>query len=412
MPKQNKFETIRCQYFEWRLVQRKENGVWYADARTTSRNRGRHSLNTRDKNEAIDNLMQLDRCTAVKEGLIAPDKDSTSGRVLLIKPGRQLFDSHNSRPNVTGGTKASTQKKYRSILDKFEEWTLSNGVRNWNQVTKSTLGEYAKYLTDRGYARKTIHGELTLLKTAVKWLCSEGHLNSKPIKLPLKKAESQRAYCYRQSEVSAMIKLCQDRTDLDWLKNVIIALACTGMRIDELANLKWSDIDFDGKKLTVADESGFANQTDDARSTKSSRSRHIPIQKELLRVLRSVEAVDQYVLHGPRGGKLKPDTVRNILVREVITPLAKHFPKKFANQKSFEDGRLHSFRHYFCSVCANNSVPERVTMEWLGHANSEMVRHYHHLADEESRRHMDQLNLLGEIDGCSAEDDGQNSSER
>src|SRR6056297_2664587 len=114
MPKQNKFETIRCQYFEWRLVRRKENGVWYADARTTSRNRGRHSLSTRDKNEAIDNLTQLDRCNAVKEGLIAPDKDSTSGRVLLIKPGRQLFDSHNSRPNVTGGTKASTQKKYRS----------------------------------------------------------------------------------------------------------------------------------------------------------------------------------------------------------------------------------------------------------------------------------------------------------
>lgn len=77
------------------------------------------------------------------------------------------------------------------------------------------------------------------------------------------------------------------------------------------------------------------------------------------------------------------------------------FPKRFEGELSFVDGRLHSFRHYFCSVCANTGVPERIVMEWLGHSDSEMVRHSYHLNDEESRRKMDPFDLLGEGDGRS-----------
>ena len=61
----------------------------------------------------------------------------------------------------------------------------------------------------------------------------------------------------------------------------------------------------------------------------------------------------------------------------------------------FKDGRLHSCRHYFCSTCANNGVPEQVLMEWLGHQSSAMVRHYYHLHDEEAQRQMQKLKFLG-----------------
>lgn len=35
-------------------------------------------------------------------------------------------------------------------------------------------------------------------------------------------------------------------------------------------------------------------------------------------------------------------------------------------------------------------------MEWLGHRDSAMVRHYCHLCDTESRRRMDNLELIGD----------------
>ncbi|QDV55415.1 tyrosine-type recombinase/integrase [Rosistilla oblonga] len=406
MPRKPKYQTILCQFYEWRLIQRKENGVWYADARTTSKNRGRHSLGTRDKEEALAKLAQLDRLFAEERGVVAPS-DQTDQQPLSIENGRKLFDDHTARPRGLGGTKLSTQKRYRAIFDKFEVFAADRRVRDWHNVNKSVLTAYATYLTDKGYARKTIHGEITLLKTAIKWLIAEGYIQTEPIKLPLKKAECERAYCYTSAEVAAMYKICTSTGRLQWLQNTIVGLACTGMRIEELCSLKWSDIKFDKRILTIADESGFASQTDESRSNKSSRTRHLPIRAELLDVLESLPRVDQYIFHGPRGGRLKADTVRNVLVREVITPLTKRFPKQFESERSFEDGRLHSFRHYFCSVCANTSIPERITMSWLGHADSEMVRHYYHLNDAESRRKMDQLNLLGGSDGCSATDDEQ-----
>ena len=78
----------------------------------------------------------------------------------------------------------------------------------------------------------------------------------------------------------------------------------------------------------------------------------------------------------------------------MLTPLAKKFPTP-EGEIGFKDGRLHSFRHYFCSVCANTGVPEQVVMRWLGHQDSAMVRHYYHLHDDEAQRQMQRLNFVG-----------------
>ena len=131
------------------------------------------------------------------------------------------------------------------------------------------------------------------------------------------------------------------------------------------------------------------------RNVKSSRSRSFPIYPDLLVVLQQLPRKDAFIFHGPRGGRLKPDTVRNILIRKVIKPLSGRFPTS-AGERGFEHGRLHSYRHYFCSTCANGGVPEQMLMRWLGHRDSEMVRHYYHVHDQEARRRMDSLDLLGE----------------
>ena len=109
-----------------------------------------------------------------------------------------------------------------------------------------------------------------------------------------------------------------------------------------------------------------------------------------------------YVFYGPRGGRLKPDTVRRVLIREVIEPLAHKFPTP-EGKRGFSHGRLHSFRHYFCSTCSNSGVPERIVMDWLGHADSEMIRRYFHLHDDEAKRRMNELDFLG---GAAGRSDG------
>jgi integrase len=103
-------------------------------------------------------------------------------------------------------------------------------------------------------------------------------------------------------------------------------------------------------------------------------------------------APDGLVFHGPLGGRVKPDTLRNILIKDVLQPLKGRFPS-VGNEKGFEHGRLHSFRHFFCSQCANNGVSERALMAWLGHADAAMVRRYYHLDAKESQRQMDRVSI-------------------
>lgn len=394
MPKKAKFELVQCTHFTWRL--RRRGAMWYGDGRMNEIDAGRHSLGTTDKAEAFKSLAQLDEVCAVKFGLIEKKQSpALSSNLLTLTAGRKLYEEHIGRSRVTGGVKDSTKKRYRTVFDKFSAWGAKNGVADFSKVDTNALNRYASFLEKQGYAQKTLLNELTTMKQCVRWLIEEGHLvGCDPIKLKLRKVESQRAYCYRPAEVQAILQHCRDVAKLGWVGDVVTGLACTGMRIDELANLKWSDVDFANNRITLTDESSRGARDAPKRTLKSSHSRSFPIHPDLAIVLNRLPKTDEYVFHGPGGGRLKPDYIRLMYVRDVLRPLSKQFPSLHSGQ-GFQDGRLHSFRHYFVSMCAAGAVPERVVMEWVGHADSSMVRHYFHLHDEESQRQMNGLSLLG-----------------
>jgi integrase len=192
---------------------------------------------------------------------------------------------------------------------------------------------------------------------------------------------------------------------LVWLGHVIIALAHTGLRISELAGLRWSDLDMRANAIRIADErsSKRKRQTGVARTTKSRRSRTIPIHPELRKLLVKLDRKpDGLVFHAARGGPLRPNNVLHQFQREVINPLKKRFPTP-EGEIGFEHGRLHSFRHYFCSQAFLGGASEGEIKEWLGHADSKMVEHYRHLRDEDAQRKMEQIEFMDREDDRSSD---------
>jgi len=106
-------------------------------------------------------------------------------------------------------------------------------------------------------------------KRCIHWLIDDGRLTGRePIKLKLRKVESQRAYCYRPAEVAAILERCRNLPALRWIGHAVTALAYSGMRIGELANLKWSDVDLEKGRINLADESARA-ETHEGRRTLS-----------------------------------------------------------------------------------------------------------------------------------------------
>lgn len=59
-------------------------------------------------------------------------------------------------------------------------------------------------------------------------------------------------------------------------------------------------------------------------------------------------------------------------------------------------GHLHTFRHSLISHALVNGVPEAVVRKWAGHVDAEVLKLYTHIADADSKAHMDRLFAAGE----------------
>lgn len=195
-----------------------------------------------------------------------------------------------------------------------------------------------------------------------------------------------------------MIDHCFARDDLKWLGRVVVALAYTGLRIGELAQLRWPAVDFEANMLRIVDNtrSTLGRQSRVEISTKTHATRNLPIHAELRRILDAQERhSDGRVFHGPTGKVLKPDLIRKIFIREVLTPLKPKFPGE-PGHSSFADGRLHSFRHYFCSKCARDVGDEQTVKMWLGHrGDGKITNRYFHLHDDDAQRQMSKFKSVG-----------------
>lgn len=236
------------------------------------------------------------------------------------------------------------------------------GIYRWNFVRVPVLEQYAAWLDDQGYAYRSEFLELTTIKQAINWMITATPLPADcRIKMSLTNRTGADTDCWRPEEVEAIIQWCRSQPKLDWLGDVLTALACTGMRISELASLRWSDVDLENNMITLTDKSASRVRRKDGkrREIKNRRNRAFPIHPDLLAVLeRPDNTAGGLIFRGPKGGVLSPDLVRRTLIREVLVELADEFPTP-DGEIGFIGGRLHSFRHCFLSTCANMGSQNR-----------------------------------------------------
>lgn len=385
--------SISEKHFSWRLFRR--DGVFYADGRTNKHQLGKHSLGTRDREEALTRLKQLDQQKAVEHGLISADALDSCAAPTIADGWRQYLDEIDST-HVMGGATPETIKRYGAVRDKHVKDCLKHGIETWAEFDEAALRAYGKRLAQKS-ADRTVYLELTLIKSINTWLINHKLLPvSAKLILPLKKPQGTDTYCYSSLEVTAMVEHCRADRKLVWLANLMTGLAHTGMRISELAGLRWTDVNFESGMIRVADErsSRFKRLAGSARTTKGRRSRTILIHTELRTLLVGLgRKPDGFVFHAALGGRVLARNVLEQFIKHVIEPLQTKFPTP-QGEIGFEHGRLHSFRHYFCSQCFLGGASEGEIKEWLGHADSKMVEHYRHLRGEDAQRKMSQIRLL------------------
>lgn len=145
----------------------------------------------------------------------------------------------------------------------------------------------------------------------------------------------------------------------DHLKPMVLLSLNTGMRRGEVFNLRWQDVNLQGKTLAVAGE-----------GAKSSETRHIPLNAEALATLKAWKEQASGTGYVFPGEDDKPMTDVKTAWLELL---------KNAGIVGF---RWHDMRHDFASRLVMAGVPLNTVRDLLGHTDIKMTLRYAHLAPD------------------------------
>jgi site-specific recombinase XerD len=192
------------------------------------------------------------------------------------------------------------------------------------------------------------------------------------------------------SEISKQIKN-------EIVKDVVVFAFYTGMRLNEIINLKWKNVNNSARIITVGD---------DKFMTKGRNQRFIPICDEVFEILvRKKSGTPSCVLPPAKAGQAlkKGGEVfgfvfcKNNGKRFTGDYISKSF--KLACKTAGVDNSIHfhSLRHSFASNLVQKGVPLYTIKELLGHSSISTTEIYSHLNMDSLR---DAIKLLDETPSC------------
>ena len=179
-------------------------------------------------------------------------------------------------------------------------------------------------------------------------------------------------YIPTDEEVSQLIKASIDTP----LELSILLAAFMGLRRSEIIALKWDDIDFQNKKMTI-DEATVLN-IDNEPTTKKPKTvsgqRTIDIPASVLDALNR-HRTDDNIQVVPLTG----------------AAIYKRF-KRLQKQLGMNDFRFHDLRHYNASVMLALGIPDKYAMERIGHSSNAILRNvYQHTMKKKQSEFSSQL---------------------
>ena len=135
----------------------------------------------------------------------------------------------------------------------------------------------------------------------------------------------------------------------------------TGMRLAEITNLKWTQIDFGKMQIEIIQRDDF--------HTKTGKSRNVPMHTTVLEILKRRSLKQNIYVFGKSNGYKYTESFVSHYFRTYRMKVG--LPKEF---------HFHSLRHTCASLLVNSGVSIYTVKEILGHASVLTTQIYSHMA--------------------------------
>ena len=279
-------------------------------------------------------------------------------------------------------------KSYLSVEKNFSEHTISAYCSDivsfflWLNGTSCTdidfneLREYLHFIQRFEYKKTTIARKTASIRTFYKFLYRERFIDSNPaVSLSAPKRPKSLPKFLTPTEVEKILNSVEIDTPAGFRNRVILELLwATGMRVSELSNLNFGDLNLEENEIRV-----FGKGAKERIVLISDRAKNFLIQ--YIKTARNLIAPgydigntneNSPLFINSTGFRLQNKTIRNA-INTVVEKI--ELPKKVTP---------HVFRHSFATHLIENGADLRVVQELLGHAGISNTQIYTHI----SMKHM------------------------
>lgn len=260
------------------------------------------------------------------------------------------------------GYSPNTTSSYAKDLHNFVEWARFNIVgARWSTITMSDIDNYITDMAKAGLKPATTNRHLSAISGLYRYMKREGLMTDNPCHY-----ESRRKIGQTIPNTIPLNDLKSAYEQSNGVVKVMLALLIsTGIRIQELLDLEWDDINFVDNSLRI--------------HGKGNKERFVYTTNEYLEILRNVYQ------NQAQTGKIFLLNQRE--ARKMIFDALKPYSK--AKQLS-----PHAIRHSFATHLANDGVNASTIGAILGHKRLETTQKYIDLTDAPIRNILYNHNIL------------------
>ena len=279
-------------------------------------------------------------------------------------------------------------KTYLSVEKNFSEHTLAAYASDivsyilWldnvscTNVDFNKLREYLHFIQRFDYKKTTIARKVASIRTFYKFLFRERYIDSNPaLSLSAPKRPKSLPKFLTPEEVEQILNNVKIETPAGFRNRVILELLwATGMRISELNNLNFGDLNLDENEIRVFGKGAKERIVLVSDRAKGYLVQYINSARKLIAPEYNTNEIndDTPLFINNTGYRLQNKTVRKV-INEIVEKI--ELPKKVTP---------HVFRHSFATKLIENGADLRVVQELLGHAGISNTQIYTHI----SMKHM------------------------
>jgi integrase len=299
-------------------------------------------------------------------------------RAVLREPGRKRAAFRDFAEEYLEDYAKPTKKSWKADkirLDKLKKHFKEMDLR---QITPMEIERFRSSQLTLGREKSTTNRYVALLKRMFNLAIEEGYMETNParkVKM-FSEADNLKERILTEEEERRLVESCCDH-----MRDIVTFALNTGMRLGEILNLKWPNVDM---------RTGFIK----VEFTKSGKTRFVPMNETLRAMLsRPRKRGEEYVFTNPDSKDRFKETKRSF--------------KTGCRKAKIEGLRFHDLRHTFASRLIANGVDVGTVRKLLGHSTLLITQRYIHTDEQTMRQAVGSLvktgNLLHICDKMSPE---------